>query len=70
MLAGNEIRASENEIQPAIKSSTRMQLLKPLRNITKVDVGSLFLPLVTVPCNSVQLISFSLKPLHRMCTEI
>ncbi|EJK89923.1 hypothetical protein UUU_30420 [Klebsiella pneumoniae subsp. pneumoniae DSM 30104 = JCM 1662 = NBRC 14940] len=47
-----------------------MQLLKPLRNITKVDVGSLFLPLVTVPCNSVQLISFSLKPLHRMCTEI
>ncbi|ASV19234.1 hypothetical protein B8P98_08000 [Klebsiella quasivariicola] len=38
LLAGNEIRASENEIEPAIKNSTRMQLLKPLRNITKVDV--------------------------------
>jgi hypothetical protein len=31
-------RASENPIAPNIKSSTRMQLLKPLRNITKVDV--------------------------------
>ncbi|GKO63162.1 hypothetical protein NUBL21977_17690 [Klebsiella quasipneumoniae] len=38
LLAGNEKRASVNPIAPAIKSSTRMQLLKPLRNITKVDV--------------------------------